>query len=356
MKKNYIWLLFIVVVVLITALLIWRRPYQRIVEPMPTNSASVQTNHAPNGVLVSSVIAVTKNNSTVFIDTNRLIRDKISQLEEFTQAYNKHHNIPVDFYGKIIDQNSNPVVGAKINVTVRQQYVISAIQQTSSDTEIPLEATSGRDGCFTIQGEKGDSLHMDSIQKGGYKLAPKIEKTYEYASNSIEPFHPDSQNPVVIRMWKLGEPAQLVSQDKDTRIPYDGTPVIFNLLTGQQNVGAGDLRVTLIRNPLNITNGYKQAFEWHATIEAINGGLLQSDDEFMYEAPEQGYQPKIQIDMPADTNKWANIYDISFYAKTRNEHVYSWVKLEFRVDSPKTQTGFTITSAANPNGSRNLQP
>jgi hypothetical protein len=58
-------------------------------------------------------------------------------------------------------------------------------------------------------------------------------------------------------------------------------------------------------SPVNRRN----AEEWHATIEAIDAGLIQSDDKFIYEAPEEGYQPKIQIDMPADANKGASIYD-----------------------------------------------
>jgi hypothetical protein len=75
-----------------------------------------------------------------------------------------------------------------------------------------------------------------------------------------------------------------------------------------------------------------------------------------HEAPKEGYQPSVQIDMPTDATNWANIYDVTFFAKTRGGNVYSRVKMQFRVDSPKPQTGFTITSTANPSGSRNLQP
>jgi hypothetical protein len=217
---------------------------------------------------------------------------------------------------------------------------------------ILVEKESDADGRFEISGETGDGFDVKSVQKTGYELSQKTANHFSPSSGSFE-------NPVIFKMWKKGESAQLVSQDKDMRIPYDGTPVIFDLLTGQKNVGGsatGDLRVALTRNPLNIPLGYKKTFEWHATIEAIDGGLIRSDDEFMYVVPADGYQPRIQIDMPADAANWVNIYDISFYAKTRGGNVYSQVKFEFRVDSSKPQTGFTIISTANPNGSRNLQP
>ena len=203
-----------------------------------------------------------------------------------------------------------------------------------------------------MHGETGESIYVESIQKDGYELSPNFSHNYGPSSGSFE-------NPVIIKMWRKGASEQLLSQGGDTHIPYDGTPVVFDLLTGRKNAGdstVGDLRVTFIRNPLNIPSNYRNAFEWHATIEAIDGGLVQSDDEFMYAAPEEGYQPLIKIDMPTDSTNWKNIYDISFYAKTRGGKVYSRVKFEFRVDYPDSQTGFTFSSTANPNGSRNLQP
>ena len=247
----------------------------------------------------------------------------------------------------MIDQSSNPVVGVKIKAAVQHLEVA----QTSLDKIVYLESASDSTGRLEIHGATGAGFGVEELEKTGYLPSPKTPNHFGSASGN-------RKNPVIIKMWKLGQSQQLILQDKDTRIPYDGTPITFDLLTGQKTVGnsAGDLRVTLVRNPLSIPVGYKQSFDWHATIEAIGGGVIQSDDDFMYEAPEEGYQPRIQIDMPAGTNKWANIYDISFYAKTRGGQVYSRVKLEFRVNSPKPQTGFTITSAANPNGSRNLQP
>jgi hypothetical protein len=76
----------------------------------------------------------------------------------------------------------------------------------------------------------------------------------------------------------------------------------------------------------------------------------------MYVAPDVGYQPQVAIDMPLTATNWTKIYDLSFFAKTRGGKLYSRVKLQFRVDSSKPLTGFVITSATNPNGSRNLQP
>lgn len=270
---------------------------------------------------------------------------------EKAQVWVNEKNGDIDFYGEIIDQNSNSVPGVDIKARVRQWSMPTSEGANIVGKMFPVSETSGSDGRFEVRG-KGDGFDLESMQKTGYELSSKVSRSYGITGGSFE-------NPVIFKMWKKDAAAQLVSQDEDTRIPYDGTPVVFDLLTGQKNLGdsaTGDLRITLTRNPLNIPLGYKKPFEWHATIEAIGGGLIQPDDEFMYAAPQDGYQPKIEIDMPTESTDWKPVYDISFFAKTRGGNVYSRVKLVFRVDSPKPQTGFTIASSANPTGSPNLQP
>jgi len=363
MKTNRFWLLLLAAVVFVVALLFWRQQVRREPVPAPAThpptqiidlSASNRNIAVKNAPLISSLTNASGTNSQIStVKSPSLPEPRALQIQQILQG----RNVPISFYGKVVDQNSNSLSNVHIAARIQQPYFDRASYSTDAHQQ-KVEVVTDANGQFSIQNVKGATLAIEAVEKEGYRLSPKTVNIYAYG-DAPQPHHPDPQNPVIFRMWKLGESAKLVSQDKDTRIPYDGTPVAFDLLTGQKNVGGsatGDLRVTLVRNPLNITSGYRNAFEWHATIEAIDGGLIQSDDDFMYDAPEEGYQPKIQIDMPADTNKWASIYDISFLAKTRGGNVYSRVKFEFRVDSPKPETGFTITSAANPTGSRNLQP
>lgn len=348
MKTKRILFLLFIAAMLVIALLYWhfatKKTGGNILESKKLITSEVVTNGS-NAIFQSTNVATQVARITSVINQSATNRE-LQIMERFVEK----KNIPVNFYGKVIDQDGQPVSNVRVVMHVRHPAYSPIVGLTTTyPIKNTLTDTAGR--FDWTSGVEGDVLSVESISKDGYLLSPKASNAFSPATGSFE-------NPVIIRMWKLGESANLISQDKDARIPYDGTPVVFDLLTGQKGSSnsAGDLRVTLIRNPLNIASGYRNAFEWHATIEAIDGGLIQSDDDFMYEAPEDGYQPKIQIDMPTDANKWANIYDISFYAKTRGGQVYSRVKLEFRVDSPKPQTGFTITSAANPSGSRNLQP
>jgi hypothetical protein len=285
MKRNRFWLLF-AATALVIALSLWKRPIQGTGATTPITKPTLQSSNEAAG----NVNIITQNNSAAFIATNatRLTQDNRSKLEGFVQMYNTSHNIPVEFHGKIVDQNSNPVVDAKINVTVRQQYAISAIERTSISKEIPMEATSGQGGHFVIRGEKGDSFHMESIQKEGYLLSPKTENTYPYVS-SIEPFHPNSQNPVIIKMWKeLPVKEQLITGSHVFGIDM-GKTYTLDLIQGKKFAGetVGDLQVTITR-PVDAKP--RDRFLWSFTIEAVQGGFAEPDqnDEFMYIAPESG--------------------------------------------------------------------
>jgi hypothetical protein len=319
----------------------------------PALKSTSESIHIDNFATNESQNVVPSKTTQTDATTGNAVQQKVSDVfktNEIVQSI-EAKNSPISFFGKIVDQDENPVSGAKVSSTIRQWYVKSPVTLAYGAHFIPVETESDSNGRFEISGKSGDGFGV-GIVKDGYQLSPKAPRGFGPTAGSFE-------NPIIFKMWKMGDSATLISQDKDTRIPYDGTPVVFDLLTGQKNTGdsaTGDLLVTLTRNPLNIPSGYRNEFEWHATIEAIEGGLIQSDDEFMYSAPETGYQPRIQIDMPASATNWANIYNISFFAKTRGGSVYSRVKFVFRVDSPKPQTGFTITSSANPSGSRNLQP
>lgn len=347
MKTNRSWLFIAVVVLIIAALLFWNKSLRHPIAPTPMTQSVVQSSTAS----ITGAIVITQNTSNLSSPTNSspIAQDDRARLAELTPKAVENGNKRIDLYGKVIDQNSNPVPGVKISIVAQQWYM--PLPGNFDSKPVHIGAETQADGRFEIH-DKGNNFNIETVEKSGYELSSETVRAFRASNSSFE-------NPVIFKMWKKGETAQLISQDNDTRIPYDGTPVVFDLLTGQKNTGdaaTGDLRVTLTRNPLNIPSGYRNAFEWHATIEAIDGGLIQSDDEFMYVAPADGYQPRIQIDMPADATNWANIYDISFYAKTRGGNIYSRVKFEFRVDSSKPQTGFTITSSANPSGSRNLQP
>jgi hypothetical protein len=268
------------------------------------------------------------------------------------QQVANEQNVQINFYGKVVDQGNNPIVGVKVKMRVRHWDVSLVGPPNAQAQMISLEAETGIDGGFHFNQATGDSLSIEYLKKEDYELS---DKTYLHSAPSNGSF----DNPVIYKMWKKGTPANLVVFDKDTRIPYDGSPVVFDLLAGTKSTGElsiGDLRVTLRRDPQLRPLGSKEKYDWWASIEVLGGGAIKSEEEFMHQAPESGYEPSIKIRKLKTEANWSPNQKVSFYLKSREGQCYGRVTVDFRTDSSRETTGFTVTSALNPSGSRNLQP
>jgi hypothetical protein len=261
-------------------------------------------------------------------------------------------NVPINFWGKVVDQDGTPLGGVEVEMSTRQWESRSFLDMSGRFPRFTVHTDGG--GRFELTGQAGDVLEFKSIKKEGYRLSERTPMTLKYDQNSDRL---DPGSPMIFRMWKVGAKQTLVSFQKNTRTPYDGTPVFFDLLEGEVHLDAavGDLRVTLHRSPLKVQFGGKTPYDWTATVEAVDGGVLESDDEFMYVAPENGYRTKLDITMPASAPNWSHRVKLAFYLKGRAGRLYGRVLVEFKTDSQQDKTGFSIDSVVNPSGSRNLE-
>ena len=110
------------------------------------------------------------------------------------------------------------------------------------------------------------------------------------STQSFEPnYHrPNADRPVVFRLHKHGEiPRELVVRQTLMSITPDGAPHFISLRTTRKSDrDGGDISIRISRTPPNQSKRY----DWSAAIEGVNGGeLLESDEEFMFEAPAEGY-------------------------------------------------------------------
>jgi len=94
--------------------------------------------------------------------------------------------------------------------------------------------------------------------------------------------------------------------------------------------------------------------DWKITLEVLDGGLIESDAPFMYEAPETGYQTTWSSSYSKESGRTSGT--AKFYVKAGN--VYG--KLDVAYEPYFTQgagfgNGFLIVEYwVNPSGSRNL--
>jgi hypothetical protein len=254
-------------------------------------------------------------------------------------------NIPINFYGKVIDQAGKPVVGAKVNLEVQANYFE---ENRSEQKQFPLETD--QNGDFTLTGAYGAIVKVLSIEKDSFELTKKVNRGYSYTLPAE--FRPDPKNPVLFKMWKQRGKEALVGSSWHGKVASDGTTNRFDMLHGRRS-SDGALEIVCKRmSPAQRTPG-NDRFDYKFEITVVGGGIQPTGDEFTYLAPESDYVASFTVEQKADAPKWRPDVTQEFYIKTTDGHYgrlfvewYAW----------QTPTGHCEWNCSiNPSGSRNLE-
>ncbi|HEY5298311.1 MAG TPA: hypothetical protein VIK59_10330 [Verrucomicrobiae bacterium] len=255
-------------------------------------------------------------------------------------------NVPIDFYGKFVDQDSNALADVKIRISIRHWTMPDIAVPLAGSKEIYLEQTSDEGGRFEFHGETGDAVYIESIEKDGYELEPR-GRNYGVVEGSFE-------NPVVFKMWSTNIHEQLITGNKSFNIVPDGRPYFIDLTTDTINEsGKGDLKVW-IQYTNQVVHG--QLYDWSAGIEVINGGLRSSDSYAMYEAPTDGYVPSFLSKQQIKGGQSGEIGDHKFYLLLKNGQEYGQMNINLFAPYGYLSPGLVhLSYAINPSGSRILR-
>lgn len=261
------------------------------------------------------------------------------------QRYADSRNLPVDFYGMAIDQDSNVLSGVLIKAEVQHVIVVEELRQVGT-RDVPLERTTGADGRFHLDGAMGDVFEL-TVQKDGYD--PEIPRhTYAAVGGS-------SDNPVIFKMWNININEHLIGGNKTFDITPDGRPHVIDLTQGTiAESGPGDLKVW-IQYTNQVVQG--QLYDWAAGIEVINGGLLEEpNNSAMYSAPPDGYTNSFQLQQQIKGGQSGEIGDRSFYLLLKNGQEYGRMDINLYAPYGHLYPGLIhLSYAINPSGSRILR-
>lgn len=334
------------------AIAFWRHPIQPASSHSETSSHTMSGDVLPVGITNTSanisLPQANSNNANGIGVTNRSPAELRSlQIKQAIEGM----NVPINFYGRVIDQNSNGLPEVKIAFRIMQP-------RADIDFAIPknmpkLERATDADGYFSVEDISGSDLDIESVGKDGYRLSPKTQLGYRYGQSPV-PFHPDPQNPVIIKMWKeLDTKASLIKGSHVFGID-SGKTYTLDLVQGKKYEGqtAGDLKVSITR-PSEVNS--KDKYPWSYSIAAIHGGLIETDDEFMYLAPKSGYHTKFARQFDPTDSDWNLEVVKHFFIHTRDGQVYGRVQVQI-YSVYNVHSAIEVNYAINPNGSRNLQP
>jgi len=251
---------------------------------------------------------------------------------------------PIDFYGKVVDENEIPLGGADI------RFVWNDLSEHGTSE---FRTTSDTTGLFLLENRVGKRLSV-WVSKDGYYTPLAAKMSFEYANPADGLFKPDRDRPVVFRLRRKGTPADLITSQFGVRsnfpihIPRDGTPLWVDFL--QRKTGeSGQMRIIQSKPEYE---RWREADYWSFQIEIADGGFVEHNDEFPFEAPEHGYQPTVSFEFRKGDVGWTEGINKHYYLRFGNPPRYGRLDLQTGID----MGGAFLTYAINPDGSRNLEP
>jgi hypothetical protein len=245
---------------------------------------------------------------------------------------------PIAFYGKVVDEETQAVASAGIHF-----IWVDPVSTSASDT------ASAADGSFSLTGVVGGDVSV-YVSKAGYDEIKSQDKiTFNNTGDGSS-----QDNPVLFHLRKKGTGADLITSKNGMKkylgvsMPLDGSPVNVNLLV--RSVGQdGQLLLSQIKPAYE---NWKQATEWSFKMEIPDGGFVEENDEFPFEAPESGYQSTVEFKFQQGQPNWTKDELQDYYIKFGNPPRYGHLHLDTSID----MSGARLTYAINPDGSRYLEP
>lgn len=249
---------------------------------------------------------------------------------------------PINFYGRVVDENNQPVAGA----TASFRWTDLSALGTSE-----AHATSDAGGSFALLDRKGKRMSVTVTKDGYYTPKGEMLSSYEYANPADGLFTPDSSRPVVFHLRKKGTAEPLIHGLKLFGSRVDGTMSYVDLVEGKNSLTPpGDLTVRCIRSERDA----ERKFDWTFTLGVPDGGLIESTNDFMFLAPEAGYQPSVEISHKATDPEWISEEKHKFFVRSRNGQVHARIEITI-IPGYDKNAAFDVEWFLNPSGSRNLE-
>jgi hypothetical protein len=149
-------------------------------------------------------------------DKRAMPKDASVEWWALRSAYQQHEarqNGEVEFYGKLVDENQQPLKGVQIHVRVSSVRptlaAVVASKNASSYTSVEMKPTTDETGRFEVKNMKGRGLVLDYVALDGYEFAPGTDNGFTFVPDGVSstwegPRHKaDPNNPVVLVMRKI---------------------------------------------------------------------------------------------------------------------------------------------------------
>jgi hypothetical protein len=247
--------------------------------------------------------------------------------------------MPINFYGRVVDEKEVPISAAKIYA---QWSDLSPNGASNQETE------SDDRGGFSITGKTGRGITI-RVTKEGYYFPTRQQSSFDYAAFwEANYYEADQRTPIVFHLRKKSGTGSVQIGEIHPTLRADGAPLQINLLNGGIPSADGQIQIAATTNTAKYP---PRVFDWEAAIAIPDGGLLEHDLEFPFEAPIDGYVPRIEFKMQSGSPTWQRAVEKSYFIRFGNPPQYGRIHIQLNGASQK----ILLRYAVNPTGSRNLE-
>jgi hypothetical protein len=272
---------------------------------------------------------------------------------------------PMHLYGKVIDQNGDPVESALLSYSY-YFYSSSAGPNDLFQGYKKDQVKTNKDGLFEIKATGDGKIIIKLLGREGYDEKGISLVDYEYDKSGayhkrLDPDErfkqPDPKNPEIIRIRKKGEPTIVLTSDGEYNLSWNpeqekSYAVCFicdyNREDIEKIISAGK-RIDLIASGKYDGENYQITFKVEG--EKDTGVLL--GDEKLYEAPNAGYKPEVEMILKQQTG--TNTQTMYLYAKTGSPPIYSRLRLNVYLNPDSKSISIKYYSYTNPYGDMSFE-
>lgn len=217
-------------------------------------------------------------------------------------------NVPIVFYGRVVDQDSKPLKGVLVTPEVKRSTTMAEFAGRVNDvTKCPPVETDSN-GLFTIRGPRGFLLDF-GLQKEGYR---GVGGGATYEKTLPECHVPDPKSPIEYIL--ISETLPMAEKVYDMRLKFK-----WNLGEVVVDLGPEVGRVVLdpSRSGMNPQNR-RQHFDWAVAVRTEGFAVIPLYEAWhrLRLAPITGYQQYFDFKYPKGTEKWASRISRNFAIRT----------------------------------------
>jgi hypothetical protein len=227
----------------------------------------------------------------------------------------------IDFYGRVVDQDNNPIPGVLINYDLAGVYLAPGSGMA--------EITTNENGEFNIDEGKGRTVDFRKMSKPGYqyKSSKMVDgsETLVYSINNTEWDKTSKKNPFTFTLWRIDRYPEVLNDSENFYPAPDELTHTFNFV----NLGKPIVIKGLQDGDLQLTVDKTKPENGTVKIAAVNGGLQETDDLYPFRAPEVGYTPSFEykIAYNSNRNRFARLFK-KFYFTSRNGEIYGYIEVK----------------------------